>query len=221
MKRSLVSTTLFLALALALSLAAVRAFAASAASAAQPGAPAAAPGKAPAPTITPKIAVHPKLPPGLRADLQHELDESETELVALASAVPQEKFTWRPAPGVRSFGEVFLHVARLNYVMGKPWGVQPPPNLDLAKIEQQGADKGNAIAAMRVSFERVRQAIAAMSDADLDKPAEGSGEPGTVRAAMLAQEGHIHEHLGQAIAYARVNGVVPPWTAQKHPEAKP
>jgi uncharacterized damage-inducible protein DinB len=166
--------------------------------------------------------VHPKLPPGLRADLQHELDEAENELVALASVVPQEKFTWRPAPGVRSFGEVFLHVARVSYVMGKPWGVQPPPNLDLAKIEQQGADKGNAVAAMRVAFERMRQAIAAMPDADLDKPIEMSGEPSTVRAAMLATEGHIHEHLGQAIAYARVNGIVPPWTAAKNsPTAKP
>jgi uncharacterized damage-inducible protein DinB len=164
-----------------------------------------------------------KRPPGLRGEIQQQLDGAEKELIQLASAVPPEKFSWRPGPGVRSFGEVCLHVAGGNYEIGGLWGVKPPPNVDLKKIEQQGADKGNSVAAMRVSFELLRESIAAMPDSDLEKPIDYFGQPGTVRAALILAAVHAHEHLGQLIAYARVNGIVPPWTAarQKQPPPKP
>ncbi|HYL05190.1 MAG TPA: DinB family protein [Thermoanaerobaculia bacterium] len=154
-----------------------------------------------------------KRPPGLRGEIQQELDDAEQKLVELASVVPPEKFGWRPAPGVRSFGEVCLHVAGGNYEIGAMWGMKPPPGVDLAKIEQQGADKGNAIAAMRVSFEQVRESIAAMSGSDAEKTINYFGHPGTVRLALIETAVHAHEHLGQAIAYARMNGIIPPWTA--------
>ena len=152
-------------------------------------------------------------PPGLRGEIQQELDDAEQKLIALASVVPPEKFGWRPAPGVRSFGEVCLHVAGGNYEIGAMWGLKPPPGVDLQKIEQQGADKGNAVAAMRVSFEQVRASIAAMPDSEVEKSINYFGHPGTVRLALIETAVHAHEHLGQAIAYARMNGIVPPWTA--------
>jgi uncharacterized damage-inducible protein DinB len=161
-----------------------------------------------------------KRPPGVRGEIQLELDDAEKKLIQLASVVPPGKFSWRPAPGVRSFGEVFLHVAGGNYELGAFIGMKPPPGLDLKKIEEQGSDKGNAIAAMRVSFEKLREAIAAMPDADLEKQIDYFGQPGTERLALIEAAVHAHEHLGQAIAYARSNGIVPPWTAaaqQKQP----
>jgi uncharacterized damage-inducible protein DinB len=180
------------------------------AAAARQGAPATGGKPAPgAPSIVP-LAV--KRPPGLRGDVQRELDDAEQKLIALASVVPPEKFGWRPAPGVRSFGEVCLHVAGGNYEIAGMWGLKPPPGVDLQKIEQQGADKGNAIAAMRVSFEQVRESIAAMPESEVDKSITYFGRPGTVRLALIETAVHAHEHLGQAIAYARMNGIVPPWT---------
>ncbi len=173
-----------------------------------------------APAPPPKNALAAKLPPGLRSEIQQGLDEAEKKLIALASAVPPGKFSWRPAPGVRSFGEAFLHVAGGNYELGALWGMKPPPNLDLEKIEQQGADQGNAVAAMRVSFQRVRESIAAMSDADLGRQIDFFGHPGTVRLALLHAMAHAHEHLGQVVAYARMNGIVPPWTAAEQSKAK-
>jgi uncharacterized damage-inducible protein DinB len=158
---------------------------------------------------------------GERASLQHGLDSAEKQLVALASAIPADKFTWRPGAGVRSIGEVCLHVAGGNYELGALWGMKPPPNLDLNKIEQQGGDKGNAVAAMRVSFAKVRESIAAMSDADMDRSIDFFGSPGTVRQAVLAAVTHAHEHLGQLIAYARMNNIVPPWTAAQQHQAPP
>lgn len=176
------------------------------------GAPASAPAT---------IAQGVKRPPGLRGDVQRQLDDAEQKLIQLASVMPPDKFAWRPVPGVRSFGEVCLHVAGGNYEVGSMWGMKTPPTVDLAKIEQQGADKGNAIAAMRVSFEQVRQSIAAMPDRDVDKWITYFGHPGTVRWALIEVAVHAHEHLGQAIVYARMNGIVPPWTAAAKEKPKP
>jgi uncharacterized damage-inducible protein DinB len=177
------------------------------------GAPAAG-GKPPASSGIIPLKV--KRPPGLRGEIQQQLDDAEQKLVQLASVVPPEKFGWRPSPGVRSFGEVCVHVAGGNYEIGAMWGMKAPAGVDLAKIEQQGADKGNAIAAMRVSFEQVRESIAAMPDSDLEQQTKSSGHPRTVRSALILAAVHAHEHLGQAIAYARVNGIVPPWTASEN-----
>jgi uncharacterized damage-inducible protein DinB len=162
------------------------------------------------------IPVKVKRPPGLRGEIQQQLDDAEQKLIQLASVVPPEKFSWRPAPGVRSFGEVCLHVAGGNYEIGGMWGLKPPAGVDLQKIEQQGADKGNAIAAMRVSFEQVRESIAAMPDSDVEKSINYFGHPGTVRLALIETAVHAHEHLGQAIAYARMNGIAPPWTVAEN-----
>jgi uncharacterized damage-inducible protein DinB len=178
---------------------------------------AAAAGQQPAGTHTPpKNALVAKRPAGVRGEVQQVLDDAEQKLTALASVVPPGKFSWRPAPGVRSFGEAFLHIAGGNYELGALWGMKPPPNLDLKKIEQQGADQGNVVAAMRVSFQRVRESIAGMSDADLDRQIDFFGRPATVRMALLHTLAHANEHLGQVIAYARMNGIVPPWTAAEN-----
>ena len=174
-------------------------------------APAATGGKPPATSTIVPLKV--KRPPGFRGEIQQELDDAEQKLIQLASVVPPEKFGWRPAPGVRSFGEVCLHVAGGNYEIGSTWGMKTPAGVNLEKIEQQGADKGNAVAAMRVSFEQVRESIAAMSDSEVEKSITYFGHPGTVRLALVETAVHAHEHLGQAIAYARMNGIVPPWTA--------
>ncbi len=173
--------------------------------------PAATGGKPPATATMVPLKV--KRPPGFRGEIQRQLDDAEQKLIQLASVVPPEKFGWQPAPGVRSFGEVCLHVAGGNYEIGAMWGMKVPAGVNLEKIEQQGADKGNAVAAMRVSFEQVRESIAAMPDSEVEKSITYFGHPGTVRLALIETAVHAHEHLGQAIAYARMNGIVPPWTA--------
>jgi len=183
---------------------------------------AAAAGGKPVQGSSPIVPLKVKRPPGLRGEIQQELDDAEQKLIELASVVPPEKFSWRPGPGVRSFGEVCLHVAGGNYEIGGMWGMKTPAGVDLQKIEQQGADKGNAVAAMRVSFEQVRESIAAMPDGDVDKTIPYFGHrTATVRLALIEAAVHAHEHLGQAIAYARVNGIVPPWSAPRPAKTPP
>lgn len=151
-------------------------------------------------------------PAGVRGDVLLTLTDAEKKLEALAEAMPADKYTWRPAQGVRSVGEVFLHVAAGNYELGSFWGLKTPAGVDVANIEKDGGDKAKAIAAMKSSFELVRNSILGMSDKDLDREINLFGRKATVRTALLITASHAHEHLGQAIAYARSNNVTPPWS---------
>ena len=151
---------------------------------------------------------------GFRAEFLGQLAELEKKVVSLAEAMPQEKYTWRPAEGVRSAGEVFGHMARGNYGFPTFVGVQPPAGIDPRGLEKI-TDKAKLMEALKQSFEHVRQAALKIPDADLDKPTKMFGHQTTVRDVFFTMATHMHEHLGQVIAYARMNGVVPPWTAAR------
>jgi len=139
----------------------------------------------------------------------------------LAEAMPEAKYAWRPDKGVRSVGEVFMHVAAANYGVPSFVGVNPPAGFDFGTYETSKTKKADVIAALRGSFAHMEASLTAMSDADLDKPAEFFGMKSTVRGAYLLLLSHAHEHLGQSIAYARSNKVTPPWSVpQKSQDEK-
>jgi len=148
----------------------------------------------------------------VRADIQAQLDEAETKLAALAEAMPAEKYGWRPGEKVRSVGEVFMHVAGGNYFLAHLMGAPKAEGVDPASFDKDANDKAKAKAAMKASFEYVRKYLAGLSDADLDKKMKVFDHDGSARQLALVLATHSHEHLGQAIAYARMNGVVPPWS---------
>jgi uncharacterized damage-inducible protein DinB len=150
---------------------------------------------------------------GYRFEFLRAIDTTETQYLRLAEAIPAEKYTWRPGEGVRSVSEVFLHVATANYGTPTMLGVTPPAGIRLPALERSTTEKAEVIAALRESFAHLRRAVLATADADQDKPTRGWLGPTTYRGAVLIMNGHLREHLGQAIAYARVNGVVPPWSA--------
>ena len=134
------------------------------------------------------------------------------EFTRLAEAIPAEKYSWRPAPGVRSVAEVLLHAAAANYNMYKSVGMRPPTGLDVAGLETSTTDKAKIIGTLIDSYAHARKAITTLPDADLEKTMDWSGGKITERGVLLFIVPHIAEHLGQLIAYARVLGVVPPWT---------
>jgi uncharacterized damage-inducible protein DinB len=149
---------------------------------------------------------------GLRAELVKQCIDVEKKLVDLAQAMPQEKYSWRPGEGVRSVSEVYMHVVGANYFFPSFVGVKPPEGLS-RDMEKTVTEKAKVVEMLRNSFEHLRQAILSKSDSDLDSPAKLFGQETTVRDVLLTTVTHMHEHLGQSIAYARMNGVVPPWTA--------
>jgi uncharacterized damage-inducible protein DinB len=159
---------------------------------------------------------------GYRSEVLAEVMIQENKFVRLAEAIPAEKFNWRPAPDVRSFAEVFLHVSAANYNLYKLVGTPPPSTLDLKSLEKSTTDKAKVIATLKASFDHARKAITDMPDANLDKSLDWFGGKNTQRGILLFIVRHAAEHLGQSIAYARFAGIVPPWTedAQKA-QAKP
>jgi uncharacterized damage-inducible protein DinB len=164
---------------------------------------------------------------GYRSEVLSEVIVQEDKFTRLAEAIPAEKYTWRPSPDVRSFAEVFLHVAAANYNLYKLVGTPPPTGLDLKGLEKSTTDKAKVIATLKDSFAHAKKAITTMPDSDLDKSMDWFGGKNTERGILLFIVRHAAEHLGQSIAYARFIGVVPPWTedmqkkaAEKQPEKK-
>jgi uncharacterized damage-inducible protein DinB len=151
-------------------------------------------------------------PGSMRAITLRQIGAAQEKLVALAEAMPADKYGWRPGEGVRSVGEVFMHVASANFWLPTFWGAKVPAGVDPRNLEKDGADKAKTVAALKQSFDFVHQAVNALPDSDLQKPIKIFGHDAIVAEAMMGIASHDHEHLGQAIAYARSNGIVPPWS---------
>jgi uncharacterized damage-inducible protein DinB len=142
----------------------------------------------------------------------NQLSEVETKTVDLAGAIPAEKYSWRPEEGVRSISEVYMHIAGSNFLVPRFIGIDPPGGLP-PDMEKTVTDKAKVLEVLKQSFEHVRQAVSKIQAADLEKKVKYFGRDTTVRDVLFSMANHMHEHLGQSIAYARMNGVVPPWTA--------
>ena len=149
---------------------------------------------------------------GYRSEVLAEVLVQEDKLTRLAEAIPADKYSWRPAADVRSFSEVFLHISAANYNLYKLVGTPAPSDIDIKTIEKSTTDKAKVLATLKDSFSHAKKAIKAMPDADLDKSLDWFGGKNTERGILLFIVRHAAEHLGQSIAYARVTGVVPPWT---------
>jgi uncharacterized damage-inducible protein DinB len=152
---------------------------------------------------------------GYRAEFLTQLAAIEKEYVTLAQAVPQAKYTWRPGPGVRSISEVYLHIAGANYGLPNFIGTKPPASFVPKDWETSTTDHDKIVATLKDSFAHMRKAVINLSDSDAEKTVKVFGSELTNRGVLLFLVRHLGEHLGQSIAYARVNGVVPPWTEER------
>lgn len=136
--------------------------------------------------------------------------------VSLARAIPEADYDWRPGDGVRSVSEVFMHVSAAN--LGLPnmlMGVAPPEGYGQAWFgtAEEVTDKDEVVRHLRASFDHLIGVVEGLDDAQLQRSVTVFGrDTNGMGAAMLLQT-HTHEHLGQAIAYARTNGIVPPWSS--------
>ena len=175
---------------------------------------AAARAQAPTTTSTQMMAARPAPAAltGFRADYVADAERVGKKMIDLAEAMPADKYGWRPAAGVRSVGEVYVHVVASNNFYVGLLGGRPVEGVSFDS-EKTMTDKAQIVAALKKSMESVRAAGAAVSDADMDRKVKLSrGRELTERGVMLQVLTHTHEHLGQSIAYARMNGVTPPWS---------
>lgn len=167
---------------------------------------------------------------GFRDEYLEELRGASKELTMLAEAMPAEKYGWRPGPGVRSVSEVYVHVAAGDFMLlamaGKPLPKAYYPNAGAhpaaqqmykrgSELEREVTTKADVVGMLKEAVAAAEREFRAADEAELNRPAEFFGEKTTIRRIYLRILAHTNEHLGQSIAYARVNGVVPPWSMPK------
>jgi uncharacterized damage-inducible protein DinB len=152
-------------------------------------------------------------------DLMGDVADLQKKLVSLANAIPADKYTWRPMEGVRSVGEVFLHVAGDNYLMPASVGYAAPAATGVTTdyktaqaYEQRKLDRAATIAELEQSFAHLNKWMAAQKDANMTAKSKVFGMDMTTQQVLVMATTHLHEHLGQMIAYARMNKVTPPWS---------
>ncbi|HWZ29747.1 MAG TPA: DinB family protein [Bryobacteraceae bacterium] len=134
------------------------------------------------------------------------------QLVALAEAIPAEKFAWRPAPGVRSTSEVIMHIAVTNFYLLAVTGPKVPADLTSEKIENTVIAKADVINWLKRSQDAVKTARTGLKPAGFRRKVKINGRDSTVDDMYLRIIVHANEHMGQLVAYARVNGIAPPWS---------
>ena len=155
----------------------------------------------------------PMKPAGYLGSFAKDFEGACKKLVSLAEAFPADKYGWRPGDGVRSVSESFIHTAGANFFFASRLGV-PMPEDWTREAEKTITEKAAVIEALKKSIDHIHKALQAQAGADLDEEIPFFGEnKRPKRGIFMIISGHAHEHLGQAIAYARVNGVVPPWSA--------
>jgi uncharacterized damage-inducible protein DinB len=133
------------------------------------------------------------------------------QLTELAEAIPADKYSWRPAPGVRSVSEVFMHITLANFWLLSTTGPKMPPDLK-REMEKTVTKKADVIAWLKRSLEAVKTARAQLKPGDMERKAKVDGKTVTVDGMYLRIIVHDNEHMGQLVAYARMNGIVPPWS---------
>jgi uncharacterized damage-inducible protein DinB len=143
-----------------------------------------------------------------------DLQDLQKKFTSLAGAVPQDKYGWRPAEGVRSIGEVYLHVTQANYGFIKLLGGTPAVDFTTKDFEKSTTEKAKIVEQMNTSFEYARTFIDKMTNADIQAAMKQFGPDANKGDVIYLLADHAHEHLGQSIAYARVAGIIPPWTVE-------
>jgi uncharacterized damage-inducible protein DinB len=153
-------------------------------------------------------------PEGIWQGYDGEWRHVSSQLLALAEATPEEKFSWRPAPGVRSTSEVYMHIAIANFGLLAFTGPKKPDDLKEG-IEKSVTAKADVINWLKRSLDAVKQAHLAVTPQDLQRKVHIYDRDATVDGMYLRIIVHANEHMGQLIAYARMSNVVPPWSKKE------
>ena len=153
-------------------------------------------------------------------DVVADISDVEKKLVDLAKAIPAAKYGYRPSAGVRSVQEVIMHVASDNYFMPTALGVAAPAATGITltdgnsavAFEKRATSPDSAVAQLATSFGFLKDALKAQTAASLAAKQKMFGSEFTGQQILIMTATHLHEHLGQMIAYARANDVTPPWS---------
>jgi uncharacterized damage-inducible protein DinB len=151
----------------------------------------------------------------MKAQALLDLQAVNKKCVDLAEALPSDKLAWRPSPDTRSFAEVFLHVAAERYGILSMMGASPPAGFKAREFEKSTTEKDRIVEDLNQSWDFANKTIQGMSNADFAKLMPKLGPQANEGDVVYILVADAHEHLGQLVAYARQNGIVPPWTVER------
>lgn len=152
-------------------------------------------------------------PTDIRDEVLRHFEQSTFKLVALAEAMPAMLYDWSPGEGVMSVARVYMHIARYNYLYpATALGVPAPDDIDMDTMEESVRDKDQVVAHLRRSIEHARAVATGMETGALTRRTRLYGRDVAGWTVLLQLVAHMNEHVGQAVTYARMNGVVPPWS---------
>ncbi|MGZ4827488.1 MAG: DinB family protein [Terriglobales bacterium] len=152
-----------------------------------------------------------QVPEGVGQGWDGEWKHVSSQLIALAEATPADKFAWRPAPGVRSTSEVYMHIAIANFYFLSVLGQKMPAEIKQG-TEKEITAKTDVMAWLKRSLDAVQSAHAAEKPKELERKVTFLKRETTADGLYLRAIVHSNEHMGQLVAYARMSGVVPPWS---------
>jgi hypothetical protein len=147
----------------------------------------------------------------LKTDLLRELMHAEQRAVMIAEAVPAEVYSWRPMEGVYSFSEVLMHLVTNKHYLLEVTGIPAPEGLGPDQV-QRIKSKAEIVPLLKEAYAKAIAAIRNSDPADWNREVEFFWKPARVGTVYNRLVIHSHEHVGQLIAYARMNHIVPPWS---------
>ena len=148
----------------------------------------------------------------VRDELMGQFESSIRKVIALADAMPAESYAWKPSADAMPVGHVYAHIAHYNFMYpANSMGIAQPASIRLDTLEAM-RNKAQIVALLRQSADHVRGSLKAMPAAELERNTTLYGRTVPKWAVILQLVSHMNEHLGQSIAYARSNNVVPPWS---------
>jgi len=141
--------------------------------------------------------------PAPAQQLQRSFASVHAKILEMAKDIPEDKYAWRPKPGVRSFGEVFTHIMK-----GPEYAAQAAKD-PKAKWEDEDYKQYPNKAAIVAGLEK------AINEANAALKAQPESRLAETLQPWLSVIEHSGEHYGQLVAYYRVNGLVPPSSRPK------
>jgi uncharacterized damage-inducible protein DinB len=148
----------------------------------------------------------------MRDEMLVQFQRSSEKVLSLAAAMPEDLYSWSTGEGLMTVAQVYAHIARYNFMyLEDQLGVPTPEDLDLDRLEEL-TDKALIGEVLQRSVDHVREHLPELSEEDLKTRSTLYGRDVAGWAVLVQLVAHLNEHVGQSVAYARINGVVPPWS---------
>ncbi len=145
--------------------------------------------------------------PSLSKETVASFQRAANEILGVAEAMPADKYGFKPAPEISSFGDQLVHVTGIvqRFVdVAKGTKTEAPHHGAMTKPE--------IMALMKKTFQSAEEAMATLSDAQMLEPVKFPFGDRTVTRATFWQGPlyQLRNHYGQLVVYLRMNGIVPP-----------